>query len=127
MSSIMRVSLANCSSSSSEMTRIIAIYRPAIVIPDGGTLSQEDFVAVYLDELRQGKFWGVAWDLAALGEPLDVTGVFEARYDRMYRSESLRTAAVLDTVSRHACPNKVEPADHLPVAATFVSAKSLKA
>ena len=50
------------------MTRIIAIFRPAIVIPDGGTLSQEDFVAVYLDELRQGKFWGVAWDLAALGE-----------------------------------------------------------
>lgn len=98
--------------------------RPPIVIPEGGTLGRDDFVAVYLDELRQGKFWGVAWDLAALGEPLDVTGVFEARYDRMYRSESVRTAAVLDTVSRSACPNKAEPSDHLPVAATFVSAKS---
>ena len=98
--------------------------RPPIFIPDSGTLSKEDFVAVYLDELRQGKFWGVAWDLAALGEPLDVTGVFEARYDRMYCSESIRTAAVLDTVSSSACPNKAEPSDHLPVAATFISAKS---
>lgn len=32
--------------------------RPPIVIPDDGILSQDDFIGVYLDELRQGKFWG---------------------------------------------------------------------
>jgi hypothetical protein len=32
--------------------------RPPIVVPDDGILTFEDFVGVYLDELRQGKFWG---------------------------------------------------------------------
>ncbi|KAK1748621.1 hypothetical protein QTG54_000560 [Skeletonema marinoi] len=57
--------------------------RPPIVIPDDGVLTFSDFVAVYLDELRQGKFWGIAWDLAKLDEPLDVDEVFQARYDRI--------------------------------------------
>ena len=94
--------------------------RPPIVIPDDGILSYDDFVAVYLDELNQGKFWGIAWDLAALDEPLPVDGVFQARYDRMYCSSSLFPAAVLDTISYVACPSKSEPSDHLPVCATFV-------
>jgi len=94
--------------------------RPPIFIPDDGILSLDDFVGVYLDELKQGKFWGIAWDLAALGEPLPVDDVFLARYDRMYCSQSLIPAAVLDTVSNVACPNKSEPSDHLPVCASFL-------
>ena len=94
--------------------------RSPIVIPEDGTLTLEDFVGVYLEELRQGKFWGVAWDLAALGEPLPVKDVFRARYDRMYCSASLAPAAVLDTISNVACPNMSEPSDHLPVCASFV-------
>ena len=94
--------------------------RPPIVIPEDSTLAFDNFVGVYLDELRQGKFWGIAWDLAALGDPLDVNGVFQARYDRMYCSSSLMPAAVLDTISNTACPNNSEPSDHLPVCASFV-------
>jgi len=67
----------------------------------------------------KGKFWGIAWDLAKLNEPLDVTKVFEARYDRMYCSASLQQTAVLDTISTEPCPNKLEPSDHLPVCASF--------
>ena len=98
--------------------------RPPIVIPDDSILTFDDFVAVYLDELRQGKFWGIAWDLAKLDEPLEVTEVFEARYDRMYCSASLQPTAVLDTISTEPCPNKVEPSDHLPVCASFQVRKS---
>ena len=94
--------------------------RPPIVIPEDSTLTFDNFVGVYLDELRQGKFWGIAWDLAALGDPLEVNGVFQARYDRMYCSSSLMPAAVLDTISNTACPNNSEPSDHLPVCASFV-------
>lgn len=97
--------------------------RPPIVIPDDGILTPEDFVGVYLDELRQGKFWGIAWDLAMLGEPLPVDDVFRGRYDRMYCSASLEPAAVLDTTSDVACPNETEPSDHLPVCASFVRRK----
>ncbi|KAL9181355.1 hypothetical protein ACHAXT_010160 [Thalassiosira profunda] len=106
--------------SGSESEAVAKDERPPIVIPDNGLLSFDDFVAVYLDELRQGKFWGIAWDLSALGEPLPVEGVFEARYDRMYCSSSLVAAAVLDTTSAIACPNKMEPSDHLPICASFV-------
>ncbi len=102
------------------------IERPPIQIPVDGFLSVDDFVGVYLDELRQGKFWGIAWDLAALGEPLPIkdSDVFRARYDRMYASQALKTAAVLDTLSDNACPNQYEPSDHLPVCASFLSKES---
>jgi len=94
--------------------------RPPIYIPDDGVLTLSDFINVYLDELKQGKFWGIAWDLAALGEPLPISEVFRARYDRMYCSVALQPAVVLDTVSDVACPNEHEPSDHLPVCASFV-------
>jgi endonuclease/exonuclease/phosphatase family metal-dependent hydrolase len=97
--------------------------RPPIFIPDNGILTFDNFVSVYLEELRQGKFWGIAWDLATLGEPLAVKDVFRARYDRMYCSQSLEPAAVLDTVSDLACPNEFEPSDHLPVCASFLQRK----
>jgi hypothetical protein len=94
--------------------------RLPIIIPDNGILTLEDFICVYTDELRQGKFWGIAWDLASLGEPLPVNNVFRARYDRIYASQSLLPVAVLDTISEKACPNEYEPSDHLPVCASFL-------
>jgi len=91
-----------------------------IIIPENGTLSFEGFVEVYQEELTQGKFWGIAHDLHRLNEPLPNVGLFNARYDRMYFSQVLQPSAVLDTTSSTACPNSVEPSDHLPVAASFV-------
>ena len=100
--------------------------RPPIYIPDNSILTFYDFKEVYLDELKQGKFWGIAWDLAALGEPLPVDDVFRARYDRMYcSSASLAPAVVLDTTSDGACPNKSEPSDHLPVCAAFIQKQKI--
>lgn len=95
--------------------------RLPIIIPENGILTLEDFIGVYIDELRQCKFWGIAWDLASLGEPLPgVNNVFRARYDRMYASQSLLPVVVLDTISDKACPNEYEPSDHLPVCAVFL-------
>ncbi|KAL7534215.1 hypothetical protein ACHAXR_009884 [Thalassiosira sp. AJA248-18] len=106
--------------SGGESKKVDKSDRPPIFIPDDGILTYDDFVGVYLDELRQGKFWGIAWDLSTLGEPLLVNDVFQARYDRMYCSSSLMPVAVLDTTSDVACPNKSEPSDHLPVCASFI-------
>ena len=86
---------------------------------DGSCLSLEGFIEVYNKELLNGKFWGIAHDLAILGDSLPDAGVFTARYDRMYHSSSIQPVAVLDTVSRRPCPNVDEPSDHLPVAAAF--------
>lgn len=90
-----------------------------IELPKAGVLSLEGFVEVYRKELRAGKFWGVAHDMAVLGDPLPDIGVFTGRYDRMYHSQSITPTAVLDTTSEVACPNANEPSDHLPVAASF--------
>jgi len=40
------------------------------LLPPGGCLTWRDFVGIYEAEVRAGKYWGVAWDLAALGAPL---------------------------------------------------------
>lgn len=93
--------------------------RAVIELPPHGLLSLQGFLNIYLEELRGGKFWGIAYDLAVLGEPLPDAGLFSARYDRMYCSVALRPTAVLDTVAEVACPNHKEPSDHLPVAAAF--------
>ena len=91
--------------------------KPRITIPEDGILSLEGFQRVYLGECREGKFWGISYDLAIMGQPLPDVGTFSARFDRMYCSQALRPTAVLDTVSEVACPNVQEPSDHLPVAA----------
>jgi hypothetical protein len=91
----------------------------AIMLPIGGSLSLEGFVQVYQDELKQGKFWGIAHDLAVLGEPLSDAGLFQSRYDRMYCSAGVRPLAVMDFLCSEPCPNEREPSDHLPVAASF--------
>lgn len=94
--------------------------RAPITIPPDGILTLEGFLNVYQEELRGGKFWGIAHDLAVLGEALPDEGLFTARFDRMYCSASLQTTAVLDTLcNNRPCPNEVEPSDHLPVAASF--------
>jgi hypothetical protein len=92
-----------------------------IQLPQDGVLTLDGFMTVYLKELQQGKFWGIANDLAVLGEPLPDIGTFTARYDRMYCSATLMPTAVLDTICTNACPNESEPSDHLPVAASFCS------
>jgi hypothetical protein len=101
--------------------------RPPIIIPDNGILTLDDFIGVYIYELRQGKFWGIAWDLASLGEPCPggVNDIFRERYDRIYASQSLLPVAVLDTISDKACPNEYEPSDHLPVCASFLPRRTL--
>lgn len=90
-----------------------------ITLPENGMLSLDGFLTVYEKELRGGKFWGIAHDLAVLGEHLPHVGIFKGRYDRMYCSAALRPTAVLDTLCEKPCPNDVEPSDHLPIAASF--------
>lgn len=94
-----------------------------ISLPRNGLLSLDGFIKVYEEELKGGKFWGIAHDLAVLGEPLPDAGVFKARFDRIYHSESLKPVAIVDTLCDKPCPNEVEPSDHLPVAAVFTDKK----
>lgn len=93
--------------------------KPRIELPQDGLLTLEGFVQIYEAEIRQGKFWGIAHDLAVLKEPLPDAGVFRSRLDRMYCSSAIRPAAVMDFVCDTICPNDKEPSDHLPVAASF--------
>lgn len=94
-----------------------------VKLPQDGILTLEGFIQVYQEELSRGKFWGIGHDMAVLGDPLPDAGVFEARFDRIYCSAALQPTAVLDTCSSIPCPNKNEPSDHLPVAASFQLAK----
>lgn len=88
-------------------------------LPRGGMLSLTNFIDVYEAELKAGKFWGIAHDLAVLGEPLVDAGVFESRYDRIYCSAAAQPTAIMDFPCKIPCPNRDEPSDHLPIAASF--------
>jgi len=90
-----------------------------IVLPQEGHLPLEGFLKVYQNELRGGKFWGIAYDLAVLGEPLPDAGTFRSRYDRIYCSTAIEPTAVMDFLCDQPCPNEREASDHLPVAASF--------
>ena len=93
--------------------------KPRMYLPEDGILTLDGFMNVYRKELDSGKFWGIASDLAVMGEMLPNVGVFEARYDRMYCSTNLQPTSVIDTISKIPCPNDVEPSDHLPIGASF--------
>lgn len=96
--------------------------KPEITLPPDGVLDLDSFLRVYDAELRGGKYWGVAHDLAVLGQPLPDAGLYAARLDRIYCSVALRPTAVLDFLASSSCPNEVEPSDHLPIAASFTVA-----
>jgi hypothetical protein len=93
---------------------------------EDGVLTFEGFIEVYRKELLGGKVWGIAHDMAILGDPLPNAGLFTARFDRIYCSAALQPTAVLDTVADKPCPNDKEPSDHLPVAASFRIASEQK-
>jgi hypothetical protein len=95
-----------------------------IQLPTDGVLTLSGFINVYRKELEGGKFWGIAHDMAVLGDPLPDLGLFQARYDRIYHSAALVPTAVLDTLSDKPCPNEQEPSDHLPVAVSFQAVAS---
>jgi hypothetical protein len=95
------------------------IEKPRITLPQESFLSLNGFINVYEQELHDGKFWGIAYDLGIMGEPLPMIGRFEGRYDRMYCTGKLEPTAVIDFLSTVPCPNDNEPSDHLPVAASF--------
>lgn len=94
-----------------------AVAGAALELPADGVLSCEAFLRIYEAELRAGKFWGVAYDMHALGHPPPTpeVPVFSARYDRVYASQALEVVAVRDCTSSEPCPNRVHPSDHLPV------------
>lgn len=93
-----------------------------IVLPRDGKLSLNGFLNVYTGELRGGKFWGIAYDLSIMGQPLPSLGQFGARFDRMYCTEQVIPTAIVDTIATNSCPNDKEPSDHLPIAANFAIA-----
>jgi hypothetical protein len=102
--------------------------KPRITLPAEGALSLDGFLNVYQDELTQGKFWGIAHDMAILGAPIMPTEdpsnmeLFRGRLDHMYCSTAtLRPTCVVSTLCNKPCPNDVEPSDHLPIAARFES------
>ncbi len=105
----------------SDESRDGEVKKPDIFLPDDGILTLDGFLNVYRGELIGGKFWGINYDLAVMGEMLPSIGVFKARFDRIYCSKSIALAYVLDTVTSSPCPNEFEPSDHLPVAASFMS------
>eukprot|EP00904_Undaria_pinnatifida_P007384 jgi/Undpi1/3776/HiC_scaffold_16.g07145.m1 len=99
----------------------------------GGGLTLEDFFAVYAMELREGKFWGVAHDLHALGVELPGgmpwVGPYTARFDRVFYSKAtLEAVGAMEPLSEEGrdlvaggdcLPNSWHPSDHLAVAGAF--------
>lgn len=96
------------------------VEKITISLPQDSVLTLDGFIEIYESELKQGKFWGIAHDLAVLGEPLPSIGNFQARFDRIFHSVAIKVNAVIDFTSDEPCPNANEPSDHLPVAAAFV-------
>lgn len=101
--------------------------------PDA-TLTEDDFIELYAQELEEGKFWGVEHDLRALcgqGMALPSEGPTELCFDHMFFTPaSLRLVGVQETLTEEqrqriwgppfdVLPNAWHPSDHLPVAAAF--------
>eukprot|EP00903_Cladosiphon_okamuranus_P013552 g12623.t1 len=113
----------------SEFRAAEAIMEPG---PEGG-LTLEDFFSIYAMEVREGKFWGVAHDLHALGVELPGgipwVGPYTARFDRVFYSKATLDAVGAmeplcqedrELVAGGDClPNSWHPSDHLAVAGAF--------
>ncbi len=96
-----------------------------------GTMTFEDFLFVYVSELREGKLWSVHHDMQVCGHGLepDPSGPYEACLDRIYCSDRLQAVAVRETLTQaqrdliykdgQTLPNTWHPSDHLPLAAAF--------
>ena len=98
-------------------------------------LTSADLLAIYQEELDQGKFWAIEHDLtrlngAGLARPGDAP--WEARFDYIYfTAGTLRCDAVMESLAeddrarlysageRAILPNSWHPSDHLPLAARF--------
>jgi len=90
-------------------------------LPAEGHLTLEAFLSVYRAELNQGKVWGVAHDLAALGRPppLGPGQLFRARFDRLYLAGPSQPLTGHTPRADRALPHELHPSDHLPVTALF--------
>jgi len=97
-------------------------------------LTREDFMALYVSELEEGKYWGVEHDIREiLGQGLAVPsdGPTELFFDYIYyANEGLQLKAVQEPLTAEQkakvykapydiLPNEWHPSDHLPVAAVF--------
>ena len=96
-------------------------------------LTFEDFTALYMSELGEGKFWGVHHDLQqALDCPVEGAGEgpsFRAVYDYIYSSPDLEIACVREELSADELaralkgddplPNAWQPSDHVMQSAAF--------
>lgn len=97
-------------------------------------LTAAQLLAIYMEEVTAGKFWGVEHDLGACngaGVHVPRSVPFKARFDYIYHTfGTLRCLAVrspLTAVQRQllfeerstSIPNSWHPSDHLPVAAVF--------
>lgn len=100
----------------------------------GAWLLEEEFVALYREEVEQGKFWGVEHDLVALtgaGLALPSEGPTQLCFDHvLYTPSNLRLLRVQEPLTDEqrkkiwgepfdVLPNAWHPSDHLPVAALF--------
>lgn len=98
------------------------------------TLDLQAFTDIYVEELREGKFWGVEHDLRALGGSglaIPSEGPCELCYDHIfYTPSSLHLVGVQDALTDDqrqliwndpwdVLPNAWHPSDHLPVSAIF--------
>ena len=103
---------------------------------DKGGLEESDVVDLYREEVRGGKFWGVAHDLAVIGEKFeevwahgvlptwyakgerapvwDEAEVFKAKFDHVWYEEGglrVKERADMDGDGQP-MPNEIEPSDH---------------
>ena len=111
-------------------------FRKATALLDargGDGLLFEDFLAVYLNELAEGKYWGVNYDMKqALGFPVKGAGegeAFRAVFDYVFHSEGVQPVAIREELTREELakalsgedplPNAWQPSDHVMQTSTF--------
>lgn len=108
----------------SEWTKAAAIFASK----GAEVLLQEDIERIYMDEVLEGKPWGVLHDLSVCGAlpELPPHRVFARRFDQIhYTPRALQLQAVRRPLSEErlqagaTLPSAWHPSDHLPVGAVF--------